>query len=180
MAYGSGNTGMAVVLVALMLIGSLAFFMIAQTWSAFNPDPAKESHEYTVAGTISGIEYSGSGDSEYRHESDNVYTYLFVYEISSGPDTVKDRFGLICDKDKTPISDLYTFVGDDEIDGTPVTVWKWSEQDKDYRIWLASECKVLRFLVHEGTSEIRGDILEEDSRYRTGFSAPVQPSFKFT
>ena len=34
MAYGSNNTGMAVVLVGLMLIGSLAFFLFAQTWTS--------------------------------------------------------------------------------------------------------------------------------------------------
>ncbi|MBQ3685096.1 MAG: hypothetical protein II933_01600 [Candidatus Methanomethylophilaceae archaeon] len=164
MAYGSNNTGMAVVLVGLMLIGSLAFFLFAQTWTSLNPDPAEDPHEYAVTGTIGGEVCTGAGSSEYRHESSNVYTYQFVYEVSSSSQTVKGDFGLICDRDGTPISDLYTYVGSGEIDGTPVTVWKWSEHGKDYRIWIASECKVMEFLVQGGELDIRGDLLAEGSR----------------
>ena len=166
MAYGSNNTGMAVVLVGLMLAGSLAFFLISQAWTSLNPDPAEESHDYVVTGTISGVEYAGTGDSEYKAESDNVYTYQFTYEASSGYDTQKGRFGLICDRDGTPISELYTYVGESDVGVTPVTVWEWSEKGYHYRIWMADKCKVMKYTVLGDGMEIRGDIIQEGARIR--------------
>jgi len=165
MAYGSNNTAMAVVLVGLMLIGSLAFFLVAQAWTSLNPDPAEDPHKYTVTGTLGGEVCTGTAISEYKHESLNVYTYQFTVEVSSADQTVKEKFGLICDRDGVPISDLYTYVGTDEVDGTPVTVWKWSEHGKDYRIWIAEKCKVMECLMQGEGLDIIGDILEEDKRF---------------
>lgn len=159
MSYGN-NTGIAVVLVALLVIGTASVFMISQFWQDAHPDPNTEGHDYIITGTLDGEDCTGTGSSSYKNESLTVYLFQFKFEVSSASGSDKGDFGFICDRDGIPESDLYDYIGEDEISGVPVTVWHQKDKTADITFYLADECKVMRFLYSADGMELIGEIVQ--------------------
>lgn len=143
-----------------MIIGSGVSFMFFETWSKFNPDEREMSHDYIVTGDWNGEEVTGTGISEYCNETGLGRLYNFEITVKTQSEEKRVHFGFAFDLNDTPLSNLYTYIGESEHKGETVKVWEYSDNDMDYTVYTGHLCTVKKYILHSSEFDMVGEIVE--------------------
>jgi len=153
-----GSKGTAILLCTLILMGSVTMFILYESWTAMNPDPRNESHDYSFSGTL-GDEYcSGTGRTDYTPEAGQYRLYTLNISVHSQITSKDIRTGLMFDEDNDLDSDIYTFEGTTAEDGIELKIWSYSENGLDYRFYVGELCVVHLITVQSDDFEIKGSL----------------------
>lgn len=141
---GSNSVAIVVVLVIVMMAGTLTMFAFSLVLDDSDEDPYEQPREYTVSGTIDGVEYTGTGLCTYAEESTLYYTYYFTLTLEAADGSSESwSFGAIFESDALPADDLYDYVGEGEYAGESVSVWYVLDYGTGYTIYVAEYCTVV-------------------------------------
>lgn len=142
------------VFVVILVVGTLSMFAFTFLLNQTD-DPHRDSHDYTVEGTIDGVEYTGTGASKYTPESTNYYNYQFdlVLADSSG-NTRTVQFGMQFTRDDRPDSSLYTYVGESTVGDIAVTIWHIDDHGIGYTFYVSENCIVEYAEISDGSMDL--------------------------
>lgn len=133
---GSGKVAM-VVLVLIMMVGSIAIYVLYTELNELNPDERKEPHEYSFSGTLGSDPCVGSGRTDFVQESEGNLLFQLSYKVSSATGSSGELYlGIGFDSDGVPLKDLFRYIGTDEMDGITVTIWTQDFKGVHYTIYV--------------------------------------------
>lgn len=132
----------AAVLVVICISGTLVTFGIGKLLDDDTTYPT-----YDIAGNLpDGTPVTGTATSYDTRESSDRPTIGFDYVLSIGGETRTLQSFLFLDTDGEPVEGMFHDVGQEEHDGTPVTLWEDSAGEFTYRI--DAEGNVLAITIH--------------------------------
>ncbi len=149
--------GVAVAFVAMLVVAAVMMYAMMSLLGSMHEDPYDHSYGYELQGTSRGVACEGSGTMEYVSENNNYHLYRFSGEvISSDGRTDKIDLGALFNEDETMEPSLYTFLRNDVLDGTEVTVWQYDRSGERCTYYVGEYCKVLRLDIVSGDCELIG------------------------
>ncbi len=149
-----------IVLVVMLIIGSVALFLMLQVFNTLNPDEHELPHDYSFSGTLYGEECTGSGHSEYMDESSNEYDYLVKFSLSSADKSYKSDFMMFFDREDRMLEKYYTYQGKEILDGVETDVWSRDEGGTSYTFYIGLKCKMYKVCIESDILDVIG-ILKE-------------------
>ena len=155
----TAGKGVMIVLVLFLMLGSVGMFLVFSMMSNLFPDDHKVDREYTFEGMLESHECTGFGMSMYKAESEVEHVYFVEYTLESSYGTFKGDFGVVFDRNDRPI-DIYTFIRDDKIGDVDVQVWKLTDGDFTYFLYIGKVCKIYQMDVLGPNVEAVGTVVE--------------------
>ena len=160
-----GGKGRTVILATVIVILSVAMsgtgYLLFQILDdAYGEDEYKQSHNYSVDGTImdgeAPISCHGTGVSRYASDTQIYRTYQFELHVSYGTDSKELRFGFICGEDGMLLSDSYNHIGD----SGDCTIWERFEKGIRYTFHVGESSTVKILKISSETMSITATMLE--------------------
>lgn len=144
--------------VLMMVVGSVACFLLFDTWNKLNPDERELPHDYILTGEYKGEGATGTGMSEYCDETALGRLFNFNLEIHTATEHVTFHFGFAFDLNDSPLSNLYRHTGSIEGSGETLEIWEYTENGVDYTMHVGTLCKVKQFVIHSSDLNLVGEL----------------------
>ncbi|MDO5862354.1 MAG: hypothetical protein Q4Q58_06155 [Thermoplasmata archaeon] len=158
MSGGKEMTILAVIMVVLFMGGALAMYALSSVMEG--DDLIKTTREYTVSGTVDGVEYTGSATATYMEENSNYPAYTFSLTASDASGNgVSYTFWIFFESDGTPVSTIYGYAGESTVGEEAVTVWTWADGTCTYTFTVATDlCRVPTVTVSDGGVSLTAEL----------------------